>query len=315
MRGFLRRYVLNNAGIKLASLALAIVLYLHVFARQEREVVVDVPLELRNVPAGLVWSGELPSTARVRLRGPGIDLFKLRTGAERIRVSVDVAEARAGLYQRPIVPQDVRLPRGGNIEVIAIERPSVISLSFDRVLAHKLPVVARINGRPAPGYVQYGEPVVEPDSALVSGPESRLGSFAQVRTETVDISAADETVVRRVPLVPPPDSEISPAGVTVRVDIERVISRTFTNLPVEVLHDHGVTRKRLAPETGSVVVSGPESLVESLSRDDLRLTIDARDYPAGAYTLMASVELRRSLASGSVSVEPVEPERFEVELE
>ena len=56
-------------------------------------------------------------------------------------------------------------------------------------------------------------------------------------------------------------------------------------------------------------------LVEELDAEDLRLAVDARDLPTGTYTVGASVELRRSLASGSVTVEPVQPERFELVLE
>ncbi|MBD3236933.1 MAG: hypothetical protein GF330_09535 [Candidatus Eisenbacteria bacterium] len=315
MRAFLRRHVFNNAAIKIFSLVLAIILYLHVFARQEREVVLEMPLELQDVPAELTWSGALPDAASVRLRGVGMDLFKLRTRTGEMRVRVDVSEARPGLYQRPLVADDVRIPRDANVEVLGVESPQQVSLVFDRLMTVRLPVAPTVEGREAPGYIGVGGVVVEPDSAAVRGPEGRVRSFEFVRTEPVDISQAEATVTRRVPLVPPPGCSVMPPDVQIRVGLERVVSRTFSDLEVEVLLPAGIGEAQLTPPTGSVDVSGPQSAVNSLTPEDLRLSVDARDLPSGTYTVMASVELRRSLSSAGIRVEPVKPERFELELE
>lgn len=315
MRAFLRRHIFNNAAIKLFSLVLAIILYLHVFARQEREIVIELPLELQDVPAELTWSGELPPAAAVRLRGVGIDLFKLRTRTGEMRVTVDVSEARPGLYQRPLVADDVRIPRDANVEVLDIESPHQVSLAFDRLLTRRLPVTPMVEGREAPGFIEFGGVIVEPESVDVRGPEARVRSFEFVRTEAVDISDAEASITRRVALRPPAGCSVDPADVQIQIGLERVISRTFTDLPVEVLRPSAATSAGLSPQAGSVDVSGPESVVRALTADDLRLSVDARDLPTGTYTVMASIELRRSLASGSVTVEPVQPERFELALE
>ena len=69
------------------------------------------------------------------------------------------------------------------------------------------------------------------------------------------------------------------------------------------------------PLNGSVVVTGPTSIIESLTAEEMRLSIDALTLLPGTYTLMASVELSRQFMGDAVSVEPVEPEKFEVVLE
>jgi hypothetical protein len=120
----------------------------------------------------------------------------------------------------------------------------------------------------------------------------------------------------KVPVVVDAGGKAIPSDVTLRVMVEKVVSRTFLRLPIEVLRSRGVQLTRLSPETGTVTVSGPMSLVESLTPEEMRASIDARGLPpGGTYTLMASVELRRGEAAGSVSIEPVQPEKFEVELE
>jgi hypothetical protein len=310
------KHLFNHAGIKLLALALAVFLYLHVFASQENEILIDVPLELYGIPDGLTWSGDLPATARVLFRGQGLDLLKMRARLEQARLRVEVGEARPGHYQRPLVSEDVVLPPDLRVQAVAVESPREISLEFDRLLVRRLGVVARVGGRVAPGYTVHGPTVVEPDSVLVRGPEGVLASFEYLKTEVLDISGREDMVTRRVPLVLHAGCQAIPPEVTVRVTIEPVVSRTFTALPIEVLRSRGVEVARIEPQEGIVAVSGPASVVESLAAEDLRVSIEARGLPpGGTYTLMASVELRRAAVAGAISIEPVRPEKFEVELE
>lgn len=316
MRRWLERHILRNAGTKLVALALALLLYFHVFTSQETELVLEVPLALHGVPEGMTWSGEMPTEASVRFRGVGVDLLKLRSRLQPARVRVDVVGARPGHFQRPLVPDDVVVAAGLRVEALEVVSPREIVLRFDQLLARRLPVLASTTGRVAPGYTVHGRVVVEPDSVSVRGPAEALEGLEHASLEPVDLTGLSDLVTRSAAVVVPAGCEALPSQATARVVIEKVVSRTFTHLPVAVLRSRGVQLRRLAPETGMVVVSGPVSLVESLEPEDLRASIDARGLPpGGVYTLMASVELRREDAAGSVSIEPVRPEKFEVELE
>jgi YbbR domain-containing protein len=313
---WLRRHVLHNFGTKILALALAIVLYLHVFTSQEREVLLEVPLELQAVPATLVWSGELPTVARVRFRGTGVDLLRLRTRFGSARVRVDVSEAGPGLYQRPLVTRDVVVSHGLRVAAIEVVEPRALALRFDRQGSRRLPLTTRVSGRVAPGFVANGGAIAEPDWIVMTGPAGVLDTLRAVLSEVLDVSGQNDTVTRKLRVACPKGCEASPAEVTVRVNIEKVATRTFTGLPVQVQRSRDVRLKRLTPETGTVLVSGPASMVESLSPEELRVSIDARGLPpGGVYSLMASVELRRPEAAGLIAIEPVRPESFEVELE
>ncbi|MFC1572910.1 YbbR-like domain-containing protein [Candidatus Eisenbacteria bacterium] len=312
---WLRRHIFQNVGTKLIALALAIMLYVYVFASRDREIVLDVPLLVQGVPQSLLWSGEIPDVARVRFRGVGVELLKLGIRRPGARILLEVGEALPGQYRRSLVTKDVVVPSDVEVQVVEVVAPREIAVDFDQVLVRRLAAVASVTGRPAPGYIRYGPLVVEPDTVVVRGPEKHLQSFEFLKSDPVDISGRDETVIQECALHVPPRCEALPQVVMVRVELEKVISRTFAGLSVDVLRSDDVTLMSMAPEVGSVVVTGPEAVVESLATEELRLSIDALGLPPGTYTLMASVELVRSQKSGAVSVEPVEPEKFEVELE
>lgn len=309
----LRNIMFRNWGLKLLAFFLAIVLYFNVALHQEREISLEIPLYVRGIPENLIGTGELPKVVKVKFRGLGMGFLSLRS--ERPYLLVEVGSILPGLYQRPLVTEDVFVPSDVSVQAVEIVDPKGIAIDFDQLLERRLPVVPAITGRPSPGYIRFGREIVKPDSILVRGPERRLRSFELLRTEPVDITGRDGIVSRRVAIAAPSWCEAQPAEVTVQVTLEKVISRTFHDLPVDVHRAGGVTLLRLTPETGSVSVSGPTSLVEQLTAEKLRLSIDARGLPPATYTLMASVELVGSGGEGAVSVEPVEPEKFEVVLE
>ncbi len=70
MGDFLRRYVFNNLGLKLISLALAVGLWLAVARDPVAEVAVEVAIEFHNIPQNLEISSENIPRAQIRLRGP-----------------------------------------------------------------------------------------------------------------------------------------------------------------------------------------------------------------------------------------------------
>jgi|GEM_PF-1436292 len=312
---WISRHIFANASVKLLSLLLAIALWSLVFVSQEGELDVDVPFQLIGITEDLSYSEEIPEVVRVRFNGLGFELLKIRSFDMGIRINLGVGQVGPGRYHRPLVSEDVIIPPDIDVRVVEILSPKEISLEFDRLVTHQMAVVPSLTGRPAPGFVRVGPVTVDPDSVGVLGPEQRLSSFLSPKAEVLDITGADAGVTGLVGVRVPAGCQAIPPQVTVRVSIEKVVSRTFAELPVEVLHAGNVTLKQMVPESGSVVITGPASVIESLTPEEMRLSIDALALLPGNYTLMASVELSRQFKGEAVSVEPVEPEKFEVELE
>ena len=52
--------ILNNWPIKLLSLAFALFLWLFVMGEQDTEIGYTVPLEVKNVPKGLIIANQIP---------------------------------------------------------------------------------------------------------------------------------------------------------------------------------------------------------------------------------------------------------------
>lgn len=123
---FFRRYVLYNWHLKLLSIVLAFMLWSVITGEPPTEVGFTVPLELRNIPAGMIVVGDVPSGIQVRLHGPAALVRRL--GAGDVIVALDLAGLGRGDHAFFLNPQEVIVPYG--VRVVRLS-PAQIHLRLE----------------------------------------------------------------------------------------------------------------------------------------------------------------------------------------
>lgn len=114
---FLRKYIFANAGLKLLALAISFVLWATYTAEPYSEVGFVVPLEFTTMPPRLEISGDVPTVARIRVRGRSA-LVRRMVPAD-LNIRLDLKDARQGTMTMPISPQMVGAPFG--VTVVQVE--------------------------------------------------------------------------------------------------------------------------------------------------------------------------------------------------
>jgi hypothetical protein len=114
-----------HLGLKLTSVALAVLLWMAVAGEQTVERVFRVPLELRQFPPELELIGDFPTAVDVRVRGSAGTLSRVLAGE--IVAVLDVRGAEPGPKLFPLMPKDVRAPLG--VEVVQVS-PATVAMTF-----------------------------------------------------------------------------------------------------------------------------------------------------------------------------------------
>jgi YbbR domain-containing protein len=199
----IRDYLLRNLGLKIASLLLALLFYAHVVTDQQRESKVLVGVSLTGLADTLAIAGEPLAKVAVMVRGKWKDLIRL--GLTNTSLSIDLAGASPGRFQRSISVDDVReraipaeLTR--SLDVTEVLDPRTIDITIDPKRSRAVLIAPRVAGSPAPGYEISGEAEVEPDSARVEGAASAVAKRDTLYTLPVDITGEREKIQRQVPL-------------------------------------------------------------------------------------------------------------------
>ncbi len=304
---WLRRLQIENKGLKLLSLLLALLL----FALSRQPIsdlkLFNVPLEFRGLSPNVEISGAFDQTVSVRVRGPR-DVVRGLT-PNQLSVVADLTNKEAGERTVQLRPGDVSLP-DDSIEVIQIE-PASIPLFLEPKLRKSVAVEAQFTGQLAEGLEVY-RIGVEPSTVEIEGPQSQVNKIGRVLTETVNLSGRNRDFRATLDVETPHRSlrVLTVAPVNLSVDIgERRSFKRLTGVPV-----HWVNQQqgaRLLTKTIEVELYGPKSAVEALRPKDLRADVNANDLPSGISNLKPEVVLPVATDS-DIEVRSINPKEVKV---
>lgn len=177
---FLRRYVLNNIGLKLLSLLIAVLLWMAFARNPVTEVAINVPIELQHVPDQLEISSEHIPQVQIRLRGP--ERLVQQLNPSQVHAAIDLAGARPGERTFDLAGNQISVPQG--VEVVQVV-PSQFRVSFDSRATRQVAVRPRVIGTFATGF-RISEVVANPPEVTIVGPEKRVKEIENAITDPVD---------------------------------------------------------------------------------------------------------------------------------
>lgn len=152
-------------------------------------------------------------------------------------------------------------------------------------------ITADIIGQVAPGYRVLGV-TVEPSSVLVTGRPTQLALPFRVQTEPIDITGLTETFQDQVSLVLPEGISLdSVTEITVTVQIEPFSSTKIYNQPIELLGVNEDLEVTIEPDTLRVVLFGPSPVLDTLTEQEVRVSLDLFGLEPGEYTLEPDVDV------------------------
>lgn len=217
MGTFFRKYILQNIGLKLISLALAVGLWLAISRAPVAEIAVDVPIELQNVPDSLEISSQHIPEAQIRVRGP--ERIVRRTTSSDVRAAINLSDMHAGERTFDLTSQQVHMPQG--LEVVQIV-PSQLHLEFDTRLTRSVEVHPRIIGNFVSGY-SIQEIKVDPPAVSITGPEKHVQAVESAITDPIDVSGdiTSASFVTHAYVADPMIQVVNPATVRVTVIMQK----------------------------------------------------------------------------------------------
>jgi YbbR domain-containing protein len=180
-----RRLLADNWAIKLISLVCAIMLWFYVTSTGKTEMTLTVPLELRNIPAGMTVVGDVTGAIEVRVQGQERVLGDSALG-KKVTGLLDLSLAREGENVVRISPDDIKRPEGVVVTHLSL---SEIRVKLEPLLRRTFRLRPVLHGSPAAGYRLAGV-TVTPAKISVEGPASAVRTLDKLETMPIDIQGA-----------------------------------------------------------------------------------------------------------------------------
>lgn len=297
---------------KLFAFFCGIFIWFLVVTENQYDTFVSIPIHPVNLKAGYVIANEIPNQVKVRFRGKGRDLMAMHL-TRSARAIVDLAK-QDGRIVCEIGTKEIEIKKDYlGLEPVSVFSPDTFTVFIDQSEEKSIPVVSDIIINTAPGYAVVGGVKFSPDTVMVSGPGSGLSDITFVKTENLVFNNRFRDIKEQVSLIPPENRNIklNSLSTLATVDIQKLLERTFTGIPLKIKNLPPRTRAIIIPSTLEITIDGGEDLMIMVQKEEIKAYIDfsvkldpnEHDYPAFIET------------PPGVNYRKVQPMRFKVILE
>ena len=283
---------------------------------EEREQLVPVQTVITNpLPPGYELQGGnvLLDPQQVLVSGP----LSLVTQVNAAQVTLDLQQRRNPFsVDARVIPVDVD---GKEIDGVTMDPASVeVTIPVQaRSDVRQVSVIPNILLETLPEGYTVGSITYEPQILLISGPPNSLRNApSTLFTEPIDLTDRTSTFEQAVNvLISDPNLFIvGQQTINIQVPITPLLSsRQFDPVPVEIIGLGDKLTATVSPPTVTVLITGPQLLLDKLTLDDIRAVIDLNGLEAGNHQLPADVSV--NIDPSAISTMSVLPTELDIEIQ
>lgn len=227
---------------------------------------------------------------------------------ERLEAQLDLSQQLATFSREvDLVPVDAS---GARVTDVTVAQPVRVTVTIAQDEAvQPVFVTPNIDRASLPeGYVFLGILDYNPKTVSVTGEEDALANLPDtLQTELIDLSDATGTFAPRVGVQLPEGVFLADPGqmIEVQIGIEaREEIKQLDHVPVEVVGRDSST-VRVVPAEVTVLIRGPQPLVEQLTLNNVRVVVDVQGLAPGEYERIPTGSVNvGQLPSANISVLP-----------
>ena len=278
--------------------------------------ILDLPIEARNLSAQMAHKEEVPSYASIKIRGTGRDLFKsiLLKNYAGFKLVLDL-EGISEEYEFNLneyfekYPRKVVLPLNYNLSFVEVIHPNRIKISLDEYQVKKVPIISNLYISPSPGYMLVGDIKLKPKMIEIAGPKEEIALINHVDTAYDSIINITNAYKRNVKIFSKKNLiKYSPSFVEVSLDIQQISERIIADIPVIINDVPEKIRVFPSPQTVSLTVVGGLQRIASLQPDEINVIISFNDWNSQIQFYEPYVEL----PSGILNWKDISPKNLEI---
>ncbi len=272
----------NNFFFPLGAFFLAVLLWLFVISGNQYTMMLDIPIEARNLNSQKTYLEEVPGFASVILKGKGRDLFKsyiLKNYSDfKLVLDLDGISQEYEFILNEYFeknPTKIVLPSSHNVSFIEVVYPNRIKIKLDEIMEKKVPVLSNIKEEIIDGYVQIGKIEFNPDSILITGPKIELDKTLSVFTAKDTLNDLYKVVRGEIELlVPNRLIKYSSKKVNYLFDIQQISERIIADIPIRVINKIKGIRVFPSPQTVSLTVVGGVNQISQIKSSEISVVVD-----------------------------------------
>lgn len=238
----------------------------------------EVRFVMKNIPADVVMTSELPEKVRFTLKDKGSQLLSYYYSGTLPVISIDFLnyDQRSGhvVLKNSDINKMLLSRLQASTRIVAM-KPDVIEYYYNYGLHARVPVKLHSDIVPMRSYA-VSSVRVKPDSVNVYAPKNILDTITCVTTEFLQMHELTSRSVRRARLLHGKGMKIDPQSVIVRVDVDQMTEKScqvpvcFVNFPADKVF-------RSFPPKVTVTFQVPTRMYRQIDANDFAIAVNYDD--------------------------------------
>ena len=276
----------KNIAFPVGAFLLAMLLWLFVVSGDQYTMMLDLPIEARNLNSQKTYLEEVPGYASVILKGKGRDLFKsyILQNYSDIKLVLDL-DGISQEYEFILNdyfeknPRKVVIPPSHNVSFIEVVYPNRINIRLDEIMEKKVPIISNIRSLVKDGYLQIGNTQFEPDSLIIIGPKVELNKINEVHTAKDTLFNLSKSIRGTIDLISQNRLiKFSLRKINYFLDVQQISERIIVDIPVNVINKVRGIRVFPSPQTVSLTVVGGVNQIADIEPNDISVIVDFKSW-------------------------------------
>ena len=272
----------HNIFFPIGAFSLATILWLFVISGNIYTMILDLPIEARNLNAQKTYLKEVPQYASVMLNGKGRDLFKayilqkyagFKLVLDLEGISQEYEFILNDYFEKN--PRKVVLPSSYKLTFVEVVYPNRIKISLDEIMEKTVPINSNLEISLADGYTQVGQIKFIPDSIIMVGPKAELNEINRIYTVKDTLLNLSYATNNNIDLIFPSrliSGQVS--NIDYYIDIQQISERIIVDIPIRVINKVKGIRVFPSPQTVSLTVVGGVIEISKMEPNDISVTVD-----------------------------------------
>ncbi len=233
---------------------------------------ITVPVKIVDIPPNYTVGNISEKEISLSIKAVGWEISKLTLGRlVEFNISAELKHGQQKVLVKNFVNNNSWLTSTVQLGEIV---PSEITFSIEKLASKKVKVVPDLDLKYKEGYGLTSDITLNPDSVIIYGAESIISKIKSVKTESHVINNAEGTVNQQIPLEKLDGISYNVNNCSIKFDVQKIVDKTFENLPVIVRNVPKGRQLILFPEHINIVLRGGINLLGKMTNNDLKPYVD-----------------------------------------
>ncbi|MBN2460302.1 MAG: YbbR-like domain-containing protein [Candidatus Cloacimonetes bacterium] len=283
----------SNLFLKILVVVIAALLWLQQALLKDHTAEIHVPLSFLNLPDELVLKDDNIRNLPVLMEGRGLDFILLKFSS--ITFIIDAADYKYGRNKLLISENDLNFPERIKLGVKKIDQDLIRYINCDRLVESSKPIELIYASAAEEEYFIRNKINDAQQKVSIKGPKSIVDDLGAIKTKKITQKMVKDGLLTIELVVPDNRIQLLQPTITFDVTSTRLVNQIISLIPIEYPLNLNIT---IIPQKVSVMLRGPEDLLNKLTSDSIRAYINPNDIKKALNTRNKFVEVNFVIPSG-----------------